>query len=58
VCELAGPDGRKITPRVVRRIVEGGPVDDDFQLEFPENLAHAVNGGQLSEMALRNDMRH
>lgn len=58
VCELAGPDGRKITPRVVRRIVEGGPVDDDFQLEFPENLAHAVKGGQLSEMALRNDLRH
>lgn len=58
VCELAGQDGRKITPRVVRRIVEGGPVDDDFQLEFPENLAHAVNGGQLSEMALRNDLRH
>lgn len=58
VCELAGPDGRKITPRVVRRIVEGGPVDDDFQLEFPENLAHAITGGQLSEMALRNDLRH
>ncbi|MCO5998489.1 ATP-binding protein [Actinoallomurus sp. WRP9H-5] len=58
VSELASPDGRKITPRVVRRIIEGGPVDDDFPLEFPENLAHAVTGGQLSEMALRNDLRH
>jgi hypothetical protein len=57
-CGLAGSDGRKITPRVVRRIVEGGPVDDDFALEFPENLAHAVTGGQLSEMALRNDLSH
>jgi hypothetical protein len=56
--ELTTPDGRKITPRAVRRIIEGGPVDDDFPLEFPENLAHAVAGGQLSEMALRNDLRH
>ncbi|MFC0434282.1 ATP-binding protein [Kutzneria buriramensis] len=58
VCELTSPDGRKITPRVVRRIIEGGPVDGDFPLEFPENLAHAITGGQLSEMALRNDLRH
>jgi hypothetical protein len=58
VCELASLDGRKITPRVVRRIIEGGPVGDDFPLEFPENLAHAVAGGQLSEMALRNDLGH
>jgi hypothetical protein len=56
VCELTCPDGRKITPRAVRRIIEGGPVDDDFPLEFPENLAYAVAGGQLSEMALRNDL--
>jgi AAA ATPase-like protein len=55
--ELAGPDGRKITPRVVRRIIEGTPVGDDFPLEFPENLAHAVTGGHLSEMALRDDLR-
>jgi hypothetical protein len=58
VCELASPDGRKITPRLVRRIIGGDPVDDDFPLEFPENLAHAVGGGQLSEMALRNDLCH
>jgi hypothetical protein len=58
VSGLASPDGRKITPRVVRRIIGGGPVDDDFPLEFPENLAHAIGGGQLSEMALRNDLRH
>lgn len=55
--ELASPGGLKITPRVVRRIIEGGPVEDDFPLEFPENLAHALAGGQMSEMALRNDLR-
>jgi hypothetical protein len=56
--DLATPDGRKITPRLVRRIIEGGAVDDDFPLEFPENLAHAGAGGQISEMALRNDLEY
>lgn len=58
VCELATSDGLRITPRVVRRIIEGGTVDDNLQLEFPEHLAHAMNGGHLSEMALRNDLCH
>lgn len=58
VADLTSPDGRKITPRLVRRIIGGGPVDDDFPLEFPENLAHARQGGPLSEMALRNDLRY
>ncbi|UJW36926.1 tetratricopeptide repeat protein (plasmid) [Saccharothrix sp. AJ9571] len=58
VSDLAGPDGRKITPRIVRRIFESGQADDDFPLEFPESLAHAVGGGHLSEMALRNDLSY
>jgi AAA ATPase-like protein len=58
VYELKSPDGRKITPRTIRRIIEGRAAGDDFQLEFPENLAHAITGGQLSEMALRNDLHY
>ncbi|MDA3628970.1 ATP-binding protein [Saccharopolyspora sp. WRP15-2] len=57
VVELTAPDGRRITPRLVRRIVHGA-VQDELPLEFPESLAQAADGGRLSELALRADLEY
>ncbi|WP_165967942.1 ATP-binding protein [Saccharopolyspora elongata] len=54
---LTASDGRKITSRLVRRVMHGG-TQDDFPLEFPENVAQAWAGGRLSEMALRADLEY
>jgi hypothetical protein len=56
VGNLCGPDLMPITPRQVRRIASGSVQDDDFPLEFPENLAQVRAGAPLSEMALRRDL--
>ncbi|WP_165986597.1 ATP-binding protein [Streptomyces sp. YIM 98790] len=50
---LTAPDGRPVTPRVVRRLLDGAEQDPDFPLEFPESLARS---GRVSEMALRTDL--
>lgn len=46
------------TPRRIRRIAGGEVPEDDFPLEFPENLAQARAGAPLSEMALRTDLAY
>ncbi|WP_414936151.1 AAA family ATPase [Amycolatopsis sp. cmx-11-51] len=46
------------TPRRIRRIAGGEVPEDDFPLEFPENLAQARSGAPLSEMALRTDLTY
>ena len=57
--DLKAPDGRVITPRVVRRIIRGQFTDDDFPLEFPESLSnHESAGSPISEMALRADLEY
>lgn len=56
VRELCGSERMPFTPREVRRIAAGLVQDDDFPLEFPENLAQVRSGAPLSEMALRRDL--
>jgi tetratricopeptide (TPR) repeat protein len=55
---LCAPDGRRITSRLIRRIINGTLPEDDFPLEFPESLQHAHSGGRLSEVALRTDLTY
>ena len=57
--DLKTSDGRAITPRIVRRIVRGQLIDDNFPLEFPESLSHHEGAGSpISEMALRTDLEY
>lgn len=58
VADLVAPDGSPITPRIVRRIINGAARNDAFPLEFPESLAQAGAGGRLSQLALRTDLRY
>ena len=57
--DLKAPDGRVITPRIVRRIIRGQFTDDNFPLEFPESLSSREDAGSpISEMALRADLEY
>lgn len=57
VTELKSPDGRVITPRLIRRIIGGQLTDDAFPLEFPESLVgNNDDAPVISEMALRKDL--
>lgn len=57
--ELKAPDGRVITPRMVRRIIGAQVTDEHFPLEFPESISsHDGAGSAISEMALRADLEY
>ncbi len=57
--DLKAPDGRAITPRIVRRIIRTQSADDNLPLEFPESLSsHEGAGSPISEMAFRADLEY
>jgi hypothetical protein len=56
--DLKTTDGRSITPRLVRRVINGQLTDDNMSLEFAESLSSVKDKSSISEMALRTDLEY